>query len=712
MIQYVLIGILFLGLIVLAVLLSKEKAKNSEREKAVMEEIHETVGKLKVQYETANSELSELLKKTKNNLEDNTKAHVNRIDKSIEVAVNTSKERLSRVVSEHENKMVDMQNEYNNRMQELSNDFNKTISDGIKETQDKSDSKFAMLAGALEQVIAKNAELKKKLEFFTEIDEDSKNLNETEDEEARNRLIQQALAELKVVPEKEEFEGTVPAKIETVIVKPPVTIDYAPREKLTTTEDTKQEQVNIPKQSTEETPSVSSVEPLTNMTAVRVPSILDKEQKLAFSIMNSTDDNLFITGKAGTGKSFLLDMFVEGTQKKTIKLAPTGIAALNIEGTTLHSTFGYNNLERINLDDINMKTIELNSDKIRILREVDTFIIDEISMVRADIFDKIDKMLRVLNKSAKPFGGKQMIVFGDLFQLPPVVKKQEQKYLTDYYGGIFFFNSNAYSKGQFGFIELLTNHRQKDDQAFFEILNRMREGRITNVDINNLNSRYVENRDELRRVLTFFPKKADAEIMNREELKKIEAKEYMYKARIIYNAKTNQNPNLDIAFPITEELRLKRGALVMLVANDLGKRWVNGTMGIVHSLTEKSIHVNIDGTIYEVEKTTFNEKEAVYKDGYIDYKDIFSVEQFPVVLAYAITIHKSQGMTYKKIACDISQCFAPGQAYVALSRCSSIGGLHLLKPIHSSMIKVEDKVIKFYRSQSTEKTFQKYSYIF
>lgn len=170
---------------------------------------------------------------------------------------------------------------------------------------------------------------------------------------------------------------------------------------------------------------------------------------------------MFITGKAGTGKSFLLDVFVRATSKKTIKLAPTGIAALNIGGATLHSTFGYNNLENISLEDISASTIQLKSDKVRILIEVDTIIIDEISMVRVDTFDKIDKILRMFNKSAKPFGGKQMIVFGDLFQLPPIAKLQETKYLTDYYGGIFFFNSNAYSNGGFKFIELSTTHRQK-----------------------------------------------------------------------------------------------------------------------------------------------------------------------------------------------------------------------------------------------------------
>jgi ATP-dependent exoDNAse (exonuclease V) alpha subunit len=317
----------------------------------------------------------------------------------------------------------------------------------------------------------------------------------------------------------------------------------------------------------------------------------------------------------------------------------------------------------------------------------------------------------VLNKSAKPFGGKQMIVFGDLFQLPPITMWQETKYLTDYYGGIFFFNSNAYSNGRFNFIELSTNHRQKDDKAFFDILNRMREGITTKEDIDCLNERHIDrkaDKSELRRILTLFPKKADAERVNREELAKIEAKEYVYKAKIVYNAKNSQKSNLYKSFPISDELRLKRGALVMMVANDPEKRWVNGTMGVIHSLSADSINVTIDGTTYEVKPCVFTEKEAIYVDGKIDYQDILRVEQYPIVLAYAITIHKSQGMTYKKIACDISNCFAPGQAYVALSRCSSLAGLNLLKLIDESLMKVDENVMKFYLSQSTEETIKRF----
>lgn len=665
MIHSVLIGILFLGVIIIAYFLYEEKRRGVEREESWKRNLSDASEEIIKQYSAADKSLSDYFEKKTDTQINNEKAEIKRIEECIEKAINEAESNLAKTSFDIDTKLIKMEQSYDER--------SKLISDDITE-------RISLLVKVVEQVAAENAELRKKLEFFTEIDEDSKKLNEKEDIEARENLIQKALSELSLKKEDNQSNR------QTVYLE---------------TKNTEAEEVKD-----------EAIVPNTSVTEVSVtdaPSILDDEQKLAFHIMNTTNENLFITGKAGTGKSFLLDVFVRGTSKKTIKLAPTGIAAINIGGATLHSTFGYDNLENLDVDKINASTIRLKSEKIHILKEIDTIIIDEISMVRADIFDKIDKILRVLNKSAKPFGGKQMIVFGDLFQLPPVGKSQEKKYLIDYYGGFFFFNSNAYSNGQFGFIELTINHRQKEDRLFFDILNRMREGRTTESDISNLNKRYVNDRRELRRILTLFPKKADAERLNKEELKKIEAKEYTYKARIVYNATNNQNPNLDAVFPITDELHLKRGALVMMVANDPDRRWVNGTMGVLHSLTENSIHVTIDGTTYEVKQCSFEEKEAVYSEGRIEYRNILCVEQFPVVLAYAITIHKSQGMTYKRIACDISQCFAPGQAYVALSRCSNLSGLYLLKPIEKSMMKVDKDVMDYYLSMSTEKTLQKFS---
>lgn len=556
-----------------------------------------------------------------------------------------------------------MVDEANKKYQKVDNavrvsiDFNKRQ---IEETNTTFTKKIELLITVLEQIRKENADLRKKLKFFTEIDEDSKSITGIGDEVEKEALIRQALQELSL--------GGI-----------------------------------IDPESTEE-----SVKTSTRDVVGGTPNVLDDEQKVAFEIMNGTNENLFITGKAGTGKSFLLEMFVRATSKKTITVAPTGIAALNVSGATIHSTFGYNNLENLGVEDLSASTIRLKSEKRQVLKEIDTLIIDEISMVRVDIFDKIDKSLRIINGNSKPFGGKQVIVFGDLFQLPPVANKQETKYLTDHYGGIFFFNSNAFCNGNFGFIELATNHRQKEDVIFFDILNRLREGEYTDSDLNRLNDRLIQNKKELRRVMTLFPTKADAERVNREELARIEAKEYIYRLRTTFNAYNNRTPNLDLIFPCTEELHLKRGALVMMVANDPEKRWVNGTIGIVHSLFEDGMKITINGTTYDVSKIEFTQKETIYEHGEISYKDILKVEQYPVVLAYAITIHKSQGMTYKSIACDISKCFAPGQAYVALSRCGSMTGLHLLTRICGVMIHPNRMVVDFYKSQSTEETVQRF----
>ena len=542
MIQNLLIGILLIGIIVIAALFNDEKKNNAYREEQLKQSIKESADAVKKDYMDANKDLLRLIENTKENLNSETKETVARIDKTIESAIQDADRKLSESVNERDGIISDLKTDNDNKLNLMSSQFNTQLINGIQQTQENMDSKIAVLANALEQVMMENAELKKKLEFFTEINEDSKNLNEKEDEAQRENLIQQALAELKTGPKKTTIEIppiNIPESEEPATSKPiepvrekedPAT--SKPIEPVQEKEETAARTDTVEDVKIKDTESEPNAKESQIIEADTAPSILDDEQKLAFTIMNSTNDNLFITGKAGTGKSFLLDVFVRGSRKKTIKLAPTGIAALNIGGATLHSAFGYNNLERLELDSITMGTIKLKSEKIRILKEVDTIIIDEISMVRADTFDKIDKILRVLNKSAKPFGGKQMIVFGDLFQLPPIAKSQELKYLTDYYGGIFFFNSNAYSNGQFGFIELSTNHRQKDDHAFFDILNRMREGKTTSSDINTLNSRYVSDRNELRRILTLFPKKADAERVNKEELDKIQAKEYKYKARI------------------------------------------------------------------------------------------------------------------------------------------------------------------------------------
>lgn len=432
---------------------------------------------------------------------------------------------------------------------------------------------------------------------------------------------------------------------------------------------------------------------------------LDEEQLWAYNIMNTSDTNMFITGKAGTGKSYLLKYFVENTHKKTIVMAPTGVAALNINGVTIHSTFGYDNLEKKELND-SFEELTLNKDNRISLKVADTIIIDEISMVRVDVFEKIDLILRSLNKHDLPFGGKQLIIFGDLFQLSPFFSKFEkdkEKRVKKIFGSLYFFRSNAYKSGNFKFFELTINHRQQKDIRFFKILNNIREGVLSDEDLNLLNLR-VSNANVIPKTAIKLYSNNDAvDKDNNSELKKIDRKEYLY--NWIYKYYDSEDDasedfkNYLGNIRAIEKLRLKQGAKIMMISNDVYHRWVNGTRAIVSYCDEEHIRIKTDRQHeYEVSRDVFSIDKPVYEDGRIVYKPIVEVAQYPIVLAYAITIHKSQGMTFNKVACDVGDCFGYGQAYVALSRCTNIDGLYLLNPITKAIRTVDPDVMKFYKS--------------
>ena len=494
-------------------------------------------------------------------------------------------------------------------------------------------------------------ELERKISIFTEIGADSKELNTIANEEQNDKIIDEILQT--VTPTKYDLEQASPS--------------------------------NYPSSATQ---------------SLRKKGDLDDEQKTAFLQMENTNNNFFITGRAGTGKSFLLRMFEKGTKKKVLKLAPTGVSALNVGGATLHSVFGFNNLENLSVDEIDESTITMSSQKSLVLREVDTIIIDEISMVRADTFDKIDKILKITNNSSKLFGGKQILIFGDVFQLPPIASSSEEKCLREKYESIFFFDSDAYRNGGFIFVELKTNHRQEGDSDYFSILNHIREGIFTTKDFQMINSRVVKNSDELRRIVRLYSKRQDADRVNNEELKKIPAKEYSFLAKVETNKYGNPNIMVETYFQAATLLKLKKGALVMLTKNDPNKRWVNGTLGIVSNINDNGVYVTINDIEYEIKQECFELREAIYRDSKIKYDVVLSVVQYPLMLAYAITIHKSQGSTYKRIVCDPHDCFASGQAYVALSRCESLKGLHLLEPLTSDKVKVDNHVKSFYSHHS------------
>lgn len=531
---------------------------------------------------------------------------------------------------------------YVNDIQQLTEKIK--ISENERDCYKKQNVSYAIEMQKLTQSLE---EVQAKLDFYSNIEEASTNLNATQDVEAGQHLLEQATQQIKTARIHQE-----------------------------------------------------SPESLYGNNEDRTETLLDNEQAFACAEMEHTRDNFFITGKAGTGKSFLLDVFRNTTEKSYLVLAPTGIAALNVRGLTLHSVFGYDNLEKLRVDMISAETLKIKSETHSTLQRVSTIIIDEISMVRVDILDKINRILKIINNNDLPFGGKQLLLFGDLFQLPPVVKSKEKEYLLDQYGGIHFFFANAYKTGNFRFFELTINHRQKDDAKYFSLLNRIREGKVTAEDIATLNTRITKDISIYDRFITLLPKKADVEYINQHRIAQLDSVGYTYEAKIVLDKYPDKKHNLETSFPIAQSLFLKKGALIMMVANDPEHRWVNGTLGIVNSLTNESISVAIDGRTYDIYPCDFTEQEITYKDGVIQYEDVLKIVQYPLVPAYAITVHKSQGQTFQNIVCDINQCFANGQAYVALSRCQSLNGLHLSKAISGSSIHVDKDVLNFYQSQT------------
>lgn len=416
---------------------------------------------------------------------------------------------------------------------------------------------------------------------------------------------------------------------------------------------------------------------------------LNDEKKKIFEELEDTNDNYFITGKAGTGKSYLLKYFQHNTKKKVLFAAPTGISALNISGMTLHKLFGSNNLE---LD----KDICLSNIKSTMLKHVDTIVIDEISMVGVSLLYQIDLILQNVRRNALPFGGVQMIFFGDLFQLPPVYNDEQNDYLRDRFGGVYFFFCDAYKNGNFHFRELNEVFRQKDSE-FVDLLNNVRVGKITSKQIDMLNSRYVE--DIPNGVMMLVPTRREAESINNLKLDAIKSPEFTYNAD--FNAQDGfyKKKNWENDFPCSLSLKLKKGALIMYISNDdFNSSIVNGSIGVVSDLSENGILVVINGTEYQVNKRDFHRYDYSYNRelGKIERRIVATVSQYPIVLAYAITIHKSQGKTYQQIGVNFEKSFAAGQVYVALSRCANFDKLYLTSKFEGTEISVDETITTFY----------------
>jgi len=419
---------------------------------------------------------------------------------------------------------------------------------------------------------------------------------------------------------------------------------------------------------------------------------LEDDLAMAYNLMEFTNESMFLTGRAGTGKSTLLNYFRKTTVKKYVVLAPTGLAALQVGGSTIHSFFGFP-LRTLMKNDPEIRAWAKGHPRYRILKKMDTLIIDEVSMVRVDLLEAIDFSLRLNMDNDLPFGGKQVIFIGDVFQLSPVVTTQDyQAPDFDDHSSAYFFSANAFRQARPKILELKKIYRQHDEDFIF-LLNRIRQGIADTNDLDALNERVValkEDNGDFAIVLTSVNAAADQ--VNMMKLLALRTTGQVYKGK-------SEGTFHERLYPANPVLNLREGAQVMMVKNDPQGRWVNGSIGKVESVTPEEITVRFaDGKVHRVDPVTWENKSYKWErtTNTISFEVHGTYTQYPIRLAWAITIHKSQGLTFEKVIIDMGRgAFAHGQLYVALSRCKSLAGIILKTKILSKDMIVDEAVSYF-----------------